>query len=210
VIQPGRFITIEGMEGVGKSTNRDFLAEELRARGVDLETTREPGGTPLAETIRSLLLSNDIEPPAPMTELLMVFAARAQHLALKVEPALAEGRWVLCDRFTDATYAYQGFGRQLGAEAIEILEQLVQGQRRPDWVVLLDLDPEVGLARAQARGELDRFEREDMAFFHRVREGYLTRANQNPDRYRVVDASKPLQEVQAQISRLVAEWLDGS
>ena len=160
----GRFITIEGGEGAGKSTAQTFLAEKLAAQGISVLQTREPGGTPLAEGIRRNLLSLDEEAPVEMAELLLIFAARAQHLAKVIEPALQQGQWVLCDRFTDATYAYQGAGRGLSAELIGKLEALVQGDRRPDTVILLDMPPQVGLARAKVRGVLDRFEQEGQAF----------------------------------------------
>ena len=191
----GCFITIEGGEGAGKSTAQKTLAELLRERGHAVTCTREPGGTPLAEAIRQTLLSVDGESPVEMTELLLVFAARAQHLSRVIEPALNRGEWVICDRFTDATYAYQGAARGLSLEAIAHLEQLVQGDRRPDATILLDMPPEVGLARARARGSLDRFEREDILFFERVRAGYLERAKAHPNQYSVIDATQPLESV---------------
>lgn len=202
----GRFITIEGGEGAGKSTAQIFLADKLTAQGISVLQTREPGGTPLAEAIRRNLLSVDEEAPVEMAELLLVFAARAQHLAKVIEPALAQGQWVLCDRFTDATYAYQGAGRGLSAELIGKLEALVQGYRRPDTVILLDMPPQIGLARARARGALDRFEQEEQAFFERVRQGYLERAAAFPDRYVVVDAAEELSEVQRSLEMVMARW----
>ena len=202
----GRFITIEGGEGAGKSTALSFLADELTAQGISVLQTREPGGTPLAEAIRRNLLSVDEEAPVEMAELLLVFAARAQHLAKVIEPALEQGRWVLCDRFTDATYAYQGAGRGLSAELIGKLETLVQGDRHPDTVILLDMPPQIGLARARARGALDRFEQEEQAFFERVRQGYLERAAAFPDRYVVVDATQELSEVQKSLEAMMAKW----
>ena len=202
----GRFITIEGGEGAGKSTAQTFLADKLTALGISVLQTREPGGTPLAEAIRRNLLSVDEEAPVEMAELLLVFAARAQHLAKVIEPALEQGKWVLCDRFTDATYAYQGTGRGLSAELIGKLEALVQGDRRPDTVILLDMPPQIGLARARARGALDRFEQEEQAFFERVRQGYLKRAAAFPDRYVVVDATKELSEVQRSLESVMARW----
>ena len=202
----GRFITIEGGEGAGKSTAQTFLAEKLAARGISVLQTREPGGTPLAEAIRRNLLSVDEEAPVEMTELLLVFAARAQHLTKVIEPALERGQWVLCDRFTDATYAYQGAGRGLSAELIGKLEKLVQGDTRPDTVILLDMPPQIGLARAKARGALDRFEQEEQAFFERVRQGYLERAAAFPNRYVVVDASQELSEVQNSLEALMTSW----
>ena len=202
----GRFITIEGGEGAGKSTAQTFLAEKLAARGISVLQTREPGGTPLAEAIRRNLLSVDEEAPVEMTELLLVFAARAQHLTTVIEPALERGQWVLCDRFTDATYAYQGAGRGLSAELIGKLEKLVQGDTRPDTVILLDMPPQIGLARARARGALDRFEQEEQAFFERVRQGYLERAAAFPNRYVVVDASQELSEVQNSLEAVMTSW----
>lgn len=202
----GRFITIEGGEGAGKSTAQSFLAEKLTAQGISVLQTREPGGTPLAEAIRRNLLSVDEEAPVEMAELLLVFAARAQHLTKVIEPALNQGQWVLCDRFTDATYAYQGAGRGLSAELIGKLESLVQGDRRPDTVILLDMPPEIGLVRARARGALDRFEQEDQAFFERVRQGYLERADQFPDRYVVVDAAQNLIDVQKSLEAVMTNW----
>ena len=202
----GRFITIEGGEGAGKSTAQTFLADKLTALGISVLQTREPGGTPLAEAIRRNLLSVDEEAPVEMAELLLVFAARAQHLAKVIEPALEQGKWVLCDRFTDATYAYQGTGRGLSAELIGKLEVLVQGDRRPDTVILLDMPPQIGLARARARGALDRFEQEEQAFFERVRQGYLERAAAFPDRYVVVDATQELSEVQRSLEGVMAMW----
>ena len=202
----GRFITIEGGEGAGKSTAQTFLADKLTAQGISVLQTREPGGTPLAEAIRRNLLSVDEEAPVEMAELLLVFAARAQHLAKVIEPALEQGRWVLCDRFTDATYAYQGAGRGLSAELIGKLETLVQGDRHPDTVILLDMPPQIGLARARARGALDRFEQEEQAFFERVRQGYLERAAAFPDRYVVVDATQELSEVQRSLEAVMAKW----
>ena len=202
----GRFITIEGGEGAGKSTAQTFLADKLTAQGISVLQTREPGGTPLAEAIRRNLLSVDEEAPVEMAELFLVFAARAQHLAKVIEPALEQGQWVLCDRFTDATYAYQGAGRGLSAELIGKLETLAQGDRHPDTVILLDMPPQIGLARARARGALDRFEQEEQEFFERVRQGYLERAAAFPDRYVVVDATQELSEVQRSLEAVMAKW----
>ena len=207
----GRFITVEGGEGVGKSTNLAFIEHFLRSRGVAVTVTREPGGTALGEALRQLLLSTEGDTPVAMAELLMMFAARAQHLASVIEPALARGEWVLCDRFTDATYAYQGAGRGMSMSIIGTLENLVQGQRQPDLSVLLDVAPEIGMARASARGDLDRFEQEQQAFFHRVRDGYLERVARQPQRWLVVDAGEPLEAVQAELStqlnRVIDRWL---
>ncbi|MGS2716610.1 dTMP kinase [Eionea flava] len=196
----GKFLTIEGTEGVGKSTNMAFIQSYLQARGVDVVTTREPGGTPLAEEIRALLLSNRDEKMDEKAELLLVFAARAQHLNTVIIPALDRGQWVLCDRFTDATYAYQGGGRGLDLLLIEQLEQQVQGDIKPDLTFLLDIDVAIGLERAGRRGELDRFENEQVDFFERVRHAYLSRVNCDPKRYGVVDASCSLDNVQQQIA----------
>jgi dTMP kinase len=203
----GLFITLEGPEGAGKSTNREYLAERLRAQGVDVLLTREPGGTPLAERIRELLLAPADESMAADTELLLVFAARAQHLAKVIRPALARGAVVLCDRFTDATYAYQGGGRGLSVERIAQLENFVQGELRPDLTLLFDLPIEVGMARAEARGRLDRFEQEGRNFFTAVRQTYLARAAQAPARYRVLDAGQSLAQVQLALDALLPELL---
>lgn len=204
----GLFITLEGPEGAGKSTNREYLAECLREHGIDVLLTREPGGTPLAERIRELLLDPSDEPMAADTELLLVFAARAQHLQQVIRPALAKGSVVLCDRFTDATYAYQGGGRGLSIERIAQLEQFVQGELRPDLTLIFDLPVEVGLARAAARGRLDRFEQEGRGFFEAVRQAYLQRAAQSPQRYRVLDAGQTLVQVQADIDALLPSLLE--
>lgn len=204
----GLFITLEGPEGAGKSTNREYLAERLREQGIDVLLTREPGGTPLAERIRELLLDPSDEPMAADTELLLVFAARAQHLQQVIRPALAKGSVVLCDRFTDATYAYQGGGRGLSIERIAQLEQFVQGELRPDLTLIFDLPVEIGLARAAARGRLDRFEQEGRGFFEAVRQAYLQRAEQAPQRYRVLDAGQTLAQVQADIDVLLPSLLE--
>ncbi len=204
----GLFITLEGPEGAGKSTNREYLAERLREQGVDVLLTREPGGTPLAERIRELLLDSSDEPMAADAELLLVFAARAQHLQQVIRPALARGCVVLCDRFTDATYAYQGGGRGLSIERIAQLEQFVQGELRPDLTLIFDLPIEIGLARAAARGRLDRFEQEGRGFFEAVRQAYLQRSAQAPQRYRVLDAGQTLAQVQADIDALLPSLLE--
>jgi len=195
----GLFITVEGGEGVGKSTNMSFLETHLCERGIDLVVTREPGGTALGEDVRELLLRPRPEPVTASAELLLMFAARAQHINQVIEPALAAGRWVLCDRFTDATYAYQGGGRQLPVALIRELEQLVQGALRPDYTLLLDAPVIVGLSRAGNRGQLDRFEQEELEFFERVRATYLQLARESSGRYRIVDASRPLVDVQQQL-----------
>ena len=201
----GLFITVEGGEGVGKSTNMDFIEKRLREQGIELVVTREPGGTALGEGIRDLLLQPREEGVAPAAELLLIFAARAQHLSEVIEPALAAGKWVLCDRFTDATYAYQGGGRQLPVSMVRDLEDLVQGELRPDCTLLLDAPVDVGLARARGRGELDRFDQEQRAFFERVRATYLKLAEESSGRYRVIDASRPLEEVEQQLWQVCDE-----
>lgn len=197
---PGKFITIEGTEGVGKTTNMEFVQDYLLRQGVELLVTREPGGTPLAEQLRELLLAKRDESVDPTAELLMVFAARAQHLNTVIKPALAAGQWVLCDRFTDATYAYQGAGRSLPLDTIAKLEQLVQGDLRPDMTFILDIDVKLGLERAGRRGELDRFETEEIDFFERVRSMYQQRASASPKNYRVIDAGQTLEKVQLDLS----------
>lgn len=192
-------ITVEGIEGVGKTTNINYIQSLLEELGIQVVLTREPGGTELAEQIREILLQRRSEPMADMTELLLVFAARSQHLAQCIKPALASGHWVLCDRFTDATYAYQGAGRGLDRDVIATLETLVQGNLRPDLTLILDIEPELGLSRAYKRGEPDRFEREAIEFFARVRAGYLHQAALYPERYLIIDASGTLAEVQSRI-----------
>lgn len=207
-MQRGKFLTIEGTEGVGKSTNLAFVRDWLLTRGIEVIVTREPGGTPLAEEVRGLLLSKREETVDETAELLLVFAARAQHLAQVIRPALARGAWVLSDRFTDATYAYQGGGRGLSKSTIEQLEQLVQGDLRPDLTLILDIDVELGLNRARQRGELDRFESETIGFFEKVRAAYRQRAGAAPERYAVVDAGKTLADVQVEIDAVLTRLLD--
>jgi dTMP kinase len=201
------FITVEGGEGVGKSTNMAFIAEQIRQAGFDLVTTREPGGTALAEQIRDLFLHQRAEPVAELTELLLVFAARAQHIERVIKPALAAGQWVLCDRFTDATFAYQGGGRGLDQGVIATLETLVQGELRPDVTFLLDAPVEIGSARVAARGAEDRLELEQRDFFDKVRNTYLARAQQEPARFRVVNAALALAEVQSQLLAVLTPLL---
>ena len=196
----GAFITIEGSEGVGKTSNVEAMVARLRAKGLTVVHTREPGGTPLAEDIRTLLLDVRAEPMASLTELLLVFASRAQHLDQVIRPALARGDWVVCDRFTDATFAYQGGGRRLPTEQIEALESLVQGDLRPDLTLYLDVTPEVGYARIGDRDH-DRLEQEAVSFHERVRSAYLDRAGSH-ERIQVVDASVPLEQVQADLGKV--------
>ncbi len=205
--QRGLFITIEGIEGVGKSTNIAFIEDYLRRSGKALLVTREPGGTEIAEQIRNLLLSHQQESLCEESELLLVFAARAQHLNQRILPALQRGEWVLCDRFTDATFAYQGEGRGLSVEMIARLESMIQGALRPDLTLILDVPVEMGLSRVRKRGQLDRFEQEKSAFFERVRQGYLAIAAKEPERCAVVDASQPLEAVQSDIQALLDQRL---
>jgi dTMP kinase len=198
-----RFLTIEGIEGVGKTTQVARLSKTLAERGIAHVVTREPGGTPLAEKIRELVLHPGDESLPPVAELLLMFAARSVHLANHIEPALRAGLWVVCDRFTDATYAYQGAGRHMSQEDIRYLETMVQGTRRPDLTLLLDVPVDVGLERSRQRDAgktLDRFERERAEFFERVRDGYLLRARAEPQRISVIDAGASMDEVTARIT----------
>lgn len=199
----GIFITIEGVEGVGKSTNIEFIKQYLGNLNIDYLVTREPGGTLLAENIRDLLLSIGDDSPVELCELLLIFSARAQHIEKVIEPALKGGTWVICDRFTDATYAYQGGGRGMNAKLISELETMVQGSLRPDLTIILDLDPETGLSRARNRGELDRFEKEHVDFFMKVREVYLQIATNYPERCAVINAGNELDEVSRDIELLL-------
>jgi len=204
----GRLVTVDGGEGAGKTTQMGFMREYLERRGCRVVVTREPGGTSLGEEIRALLLGHRDGGMTLAAETLLMFAARAEHLERVIRPALAAGCWVLCDRFTDATYAYQGGGRGLPLERIAVLEEWVQGTLRPDLTLLLDLPVATGLARAGRRSMADRFEREDVDFFERVRAMYLKRAAHEPDRYRVVDASQSIKAVRAEVETMLAEWLE--
>lgn len=204
--RPALFVTLEGIEGVGKSTATGTVVETLRARGRTVVVTREPGGTGLGERVRGVLLDADGEPIAPLTELLLMFAARAQHLAEVIRPALERGDCVVCDRFTDASYAYQGGGRGLGSAAVATVEALVHGDLQPGLTLLLDAPPEVGLARVAGRGPADRFEQETLAFFRRVREAYLTRAAASGGRVVTIDAAADLADVQAAVRRAVEAY----
>jgi len=196
----GKFITIEGTEGVGKTTNIEFIQTWLNQQQVDFVTTREPGGTPLAEQIRELLLTPRDEKVCNSAELLLMFAGRAQHLDQVIVPAIQSGLCVVCDRFTDATHAYQGFGRGMDSTLIAHLERLVQAELRPDLTLILDIPVEIGLQRASQRSAPDRFEREQTEFFERVRQGYLSIAANEPERCVVIDASQPLEDVQRDIT----------
>ena len=204
----GKFITLEGSEGVGKTTNIDVVCRLLEANGVPFIKTREPGGTPLAEALREAMLAVREEEVSAMTELLIVFAARTQHLDRVIRPALAAGQWVVCDRFTDASYAYQGYGRGLDLERITALEGWVQNGLQPDLTLLLDLAPEVAEQRMQERTK-DRMESEKLEFYQRVRSGYLRRAAQDA-RFRVIEAKNTIDtvatEIDAHVSALIRDW----
>lgn len=199
----GKFITLEGMDGAGKTTHLEWLRGKLAARGIALAVTREPGGTPLGEALRKLLLDNH-DPRHPDTEALLMFAARREHIAQVIEPALAAGHCVLCDRFTDATYAYQAGGSGMSWERVAELERWVQGALQPDLTLYFDLDPVVGRARARRAREPDRFEREKQAFYERVRAAYLRRAAEHPRRIRVIDASRTISEIQLELEGVIA------
>jgi len=208
--RPGRFITVEGSEGAGKSTNIDFIRNELDSRGIPVVETREPGGTPLGEDIRGLLLGHRHDGMADDTELLLIFAARCEHLDQVVRPALARGQWVLCDRFTDASYAYQGGGRGIAMDRIGQLEQWVQQGLQPDLTLLLDIPVVEGLERTRKRGGgPDRFERQDLDFFERVRQCYLQRAQRYP-RFALIDARRSLALVQEQIRAVLTRFIEHS
>ena len=203
----GKFITLEGGEGVGKTTNLSFIESYLKLHGIRVITTREPGGTVLAEKIRHLLLDKDSETIAENAELLLIFAARAQHIKHVIEPALSAGSWVLCDRFTDATFAYQGGGRNMKNSTIEWLENLVQGNLKPDLTLLLDAPVEVGLERAKSRGSLDRFESEKIQFFEQVRRAYLLQAELHPARIKVIITNQPLIDVENELMNVIGNFL---
>ncbi|NOX08822.1 MAG: dTMP kinase [Gammaproteobacteria bacterium] len=201
----GRFITLEGGEGVGKTTNLHYIRSHLEQAGHKVLQTREPGGTDMGEAVRNILLDEQYKGMNADAELLLVFAARAEHLHQVILPALDRGEWVLCDRFTDATYAYQGSGRGIDMQRIALLEQWVQGDLRPDFTLLLDVAVETGMQRAGDRSAPDRFEQEEQVFFERVRAGYRKQAKQAPERYRVIDASLDLVGVQQQIAAVLDE-----
>lgn len=203
----GKFITLEGGEGVGKTTNMNFLKNYLSLHGISVILTREPGGTRLAEHIRTLLLQKSDEVLTDQAELLLMFAARAQHVKQVIEPALHRGSWVVCDRFTDATYAYQGGGRNMSAQAIQWLENFVQGNLRPDLTFLFDASVETGLQRAHRRGAFDRIESETMLFFEQVRRAYLLQAKLEPERIKVIKSDQPLIDVQSEITRYLHPFI---
>jgi dTMP kinase len=200
----GKFITLEGIDGAGKSTHLTWLADRMRARGIDVCITREPGGTPLGEMLRQILLDKD-QRMHPETETLLMFAARREHIARVIAPALERGEWVLCDRFTDATFAYQGGGRGVDWMRLSGLESWVQGALTPDLSILLDVDPEIGKKRAGEIKTPDRFEQEQLDFFRRVRAAYLKRAGEAPQRLRVVDAGLGIADVQARLAGILDE-----
>ncbi len=208
VMVRGKFITLEGSEGVGKTTNLEFIYRYLESAGIDSVQTREPGGTPLAEELREILLAVREETMSAQAELLMMFAARSQHLDQVIEPHLAAGRWVICDRFTDATYAYQGGGRGVDEDQIAALEALVHGDLQPDLTLYLDLAPEIASQRIAQR-KADRFELEKRAFFERVRASYLNRAERYK-RFAVIDASVTLAEVQNRIAEVLQRLIDSN
>lgn len=200
-----KFITIEGIDGAGKSSHLEAIAGRIRAAGHEAILTREPGGTPLGERLREIVLH---EPMHPATEVLLMFAARSEHLAAVIEPTLAAGRWVVCDRFTDATFAYQCGGRGMDREVVRALERVVHPGRQPDATFLFDLDPEIAASRQRAQGRApDRFEREQAEFFARVRAAYLERARESPGRFHVIDASGTLAEVHARLDAHLAQVL---
>jgi len=208
--QRGRFITLEGSEGVGKTTNLEVISQHLDAHGIDLVVTREPGGTALGERVRGVLLEVSTNPSEPemsaMAELLLMFAARAQHIEQVIEPALALGQWVLSDRFTDASFAYQGAGRQLSSGPVETLQNLVQGGLRPDKTLYLDLDPTIAFERIADRAH-DRIEREQLDFFLRVRDCYLKRAQDEPHRIAVIDAGVDKATVAAEVRQSIDDFV---
>jgi dTMP kinase len=208
-VAQGLFITVEGGEGAGKSTMLEFIARHLAGRGHRVRVTREPGGTELGERVRELLLHRHELAISPEAETLLMFAARSEHLTRVIRPALAHGETVLCDRFTDATYAYQGGGRGVAEARIAALEDWVQGQLRPHLTLLLDVPVAVGLERAGARSAPDRFEREQQAFFERVRAAYLARAVREPHRIRVIDTAAAVESVQQQLAQVLGEMAGG-
>ena len=206
----GRFITVEGIEGVGKSSNIDVLVTHIEAAGYEVLTTREPGGTPLAEDIRNLLMHRGDEPIPEIAELLMMFAARSLNVENNIRPALNAGKWVVCDRFTDSSRAYQSGGRGLAMETVDQLAEWVHGDLWPDLTILLDAPVEVGMARAGNRSEPDRIEQEEHAFFARVRESYLQQAAEEPNRFVVLDTTRELKAVQADVIQLAQQLIDSN
>lgn len=208
-MQRGKFITIEGQDGAGKSTNVAVIEAWLSENGIDYVQSREPGGTKFGERVRELILGSNDDNFGSDAELLLMFAARAQHILEVIEPALQAGKWLLCDRFTDATYAYQGGGRGICMATIEALEQTVQGSLRPDLTILLDLPVALGESRAGARSAADRFEQQKLDFKQRVRDIYLERAEQHPERIKIIDASASLQQVETAIRSVLTSYKSG-
>ena len=204
----GRFITVEGIEGVGKSSNIEVLVKHIENAGFEVLTTREPGGTPVAEDIRKLLMDRGDEPIPEIAELLLMFAARSLNVNNVILPALQAGKWVVCDRFSDSSRAYQGGGRGLPMETIDSLAEWVHGDVNPDVTILLDAPVEVGMARASNRGAPDRIESEKHEFFERVRECYLQLALREPDRFVVIDTTRSLEDVQTDVGLLVQQLLE--
>ena len=206
-MQQGLFITLEGVEGAGKSTLMAYVAEILSNAGKEVLQTREPGGTKTGEQIRNILLDSKNVSVTDDTELLLMFAARSQHINEVIKPALSSGKIVLCDRFTDASYAYQGGGRGIESSRIKILEDWVQQGLKPDLTLLFDLDVETGLRRAGKRSEADRFEQEEIGFFDRIRTCYLQRAKDEPERFRIIDSSQSFDNVKQQIQDILKEYI---
>ena len=202
-METGKFITVEGIEGVGKSTNVAFLRDAIEKRGFEVLTTREPGGTPMAERIREMLIEHGDELVPDITELLLMFASRSLHVNNVIQPALAAGSWVVCDRFTDASRAYQGGGRGFPQKDINRLAEWVHGDLRPNLTILLDAPVEIGMSRAGRRGSPDRIETERVEFFERVRECYLSLAEAEPERFAVIDASRDMDTVRASIESII-------
>jgi len=191
-----KFITVEGIEGVGKTSNAKFIAQLIEEKNFSVVLTREPGGTPIGEAVRNILLTEYAEPTLPQAELLLLYAARLQHVEQVIKPALKAGKWVVCDRFIDATYAYQGAGRGIVIEKIDALNQWTLEDFVPDFTLILDAPVDIAFSRIQPYRHLDRFEKEQKSFFEKIRQQYLARAAQFPERYQVIDASKSLGEVQ--------------
>jgi len=206
----GSFISLEGSEGVGKTSSLKFIEDQIRKLGHDVLITREPGGTDLAEQIRGLLLADRQEPVESKTELLLMFASRYQHVTQVIKPALDQGTWVICDRFVDASYAYQGGGRGISVEQIEQLEQWCLGHFKPDLTLLLDMSVEEGLERTKKRGKADRFETEKMAFYENIRRAYLNRAKTDPKRMKIIDASPSMAQVQQSIKQTLDSFIQAS
>jgi len=205
----GKFITIEGQDGAGKTTSLEYLYSEIKAKNLDCLVSREPGGTPMGEAIRDILLKRTELEINPMSELLLIFAARSQHIESVIEPALAQGKWVVCDRFTDASYAYQGGGHGIEESSIGMLESLVQGQLFPDLTILLDVDISVGELRVESRNkQKDRYEQQLTDFKSRVRQAYLSRAKEEPGRIKVINAAKSIENVQSQIKSVLEEFFN--